>query len=210
MSSQATRSIWITSVSNSNHSANGRVGARDALERAHRLRPQGSGRKSAIFNGCEPVAFVMDFAASSAKAFPTKQTLEFDPTVWLFVVSERVGPSEIAKAVGSETAIIIKKPLHNRLRRILREIAIDVEEQVRPAPRVPASDIRASLESLKEPLTPRQIQIAQMIADGSSNKEIAKALGLSVGTVKVHLHHIFQALKISNRVQLAMHARTSA
>jgi len=152
----------------------------------------------------------MDIAASSAKRPAIKPTPEFDPTVWLFVVSEGLGQPHIAKAFRSDTPVTLKSPLHNRLRDVLREIAIEMEDQLRPPPPAPVRRIRAPLRSLKQPLTPRQIQIAKMISDGSSNKKIAKALGLSAGTVKVHLHRIFQTLNVSNRVQLAMRAKAGA
>lgn len=40
-------------------------------------------------------------------------------------------------------------------------------------------------------LTARQRQIVAVLAQGMSNKEIARMLGISDGTVKVHLHQIF-------------------
>jgi hypothetical protein len=45
---------------------------------------------------------------------------------------------------------------------------------------------------------------------GSSNKEIAHVLGLSEGTIKVHLHRIYQRIGVSNRTQwLSSHLRPS-
>ena len=41
-------------------------------------------------------------------------------------------------------------------------------------------------------LSPRQREIATLVARGLSNKEVARVLGLSEGTVKIHLHTIFQ------------------
>ena len=52
-------------------------------------------------------------------------------------------------------------------------------------------------------LTVRQRQIVALLNTGSSNKEIARALGLAEGTVKVHLHSIYQRVGVSNRLQLA-------
>ena len=51
-------------------------------------------------------------------------------------------------------------------------------------------------------LTGRQQQIAALVGHGLANKEIAERLRLSVGTVKVHLHAIFQKLGIRCRSQL--------
>jgi DNA-binding NarL/FixJ family response regulator len=57
-------------------------------------------------------------------------------------------------------------------------------------------------------LTLRQRQIVAMLKRGSSNKEIAQVLGLAEGTVKVHLHSIYQRIGVSNRRQLAAKAFT--
>ena len=39
----------------------------------------------------------------------------------------------------------------------------------------------------------------RLVAQGLSNKAIARQLNVSEGTIKVHLHHIFQKLEINNR-----------
>ncbi|MGD6841571.1 response regulator [Bacillus infantis] len=56
------------------------------------------------------------------------------------------------------------------------------------------------------PLTPRERDIARLIGRGKSNKEIAKELYLSVGTVKNHLTQILQKLDLRDRTQLAIFA----
>ncbi|MQP66326.1 hypothetical protein GE253_13360 [Niveispirillum sp. SYP-B3756] len=50
-------------------------------------------------------------------------------------------------------------------------------------------------------LTPRQREILVMIRQGRSNIEIAEALDLTVGTVKIHITAIFKALGVRNRTQ---------
>ncbi len=52
-------------------------------------------------------------------------------------------------------------------------------------------------------LTERERQIMRLVSEGLSNKEIGRRLNLADGTIKVHLHHIFQKLDISNRTVLA-------
>jgi len=51
--------------------------------------------------------------------------------------------------------------------------------------------------------TPRQRQIVLLAAEGLSNKEIARRLDISEGTVKAHLHNIFERLGLENRTSLA-------
>lgn len=54
------------------------------------------------------------------------------------------------------------------------------------------------------PLTPRQAQIARLIMEGLSNKEIAARLFLSTGTVKTYIVHIFCRTGANNRTDLAV------
>jgi two-component system nitrate/nitrite response regulator NarL len=52
-------------------------------------------------------------------------------------------------------------------------------------------------------LTDRERQIMRLVSEGLSNKEIGRRLKVADGTIKVHLHHIFRKLEISNRTILA-------
>ena len=49
--------------------------------------------------------------------------------------------------------------------------------------------------------TARQLQVLQLIAQGSTNEDIARALGISGNTAKQHTHAVFQALNVSSRSQ---------
>jgi two-component system, NarL family, response regulator len=50
-------------------------------------------------------------------------------------------------------------------------------------------------------LTPRQVEILEMVADGRTNKEVGAALGITEGTVKVQLNHMFRKLGVNNRTE---------
>ncbi len=56
-------------------------------------------------------------------------------------------------------------------------------------------------------LTPRERQIVRLLAQGRKNSEIAEALGISPGTVKVHLTHIFEKTGTRDRFELALLTR---
>jgi len=58
-------------------------------------------------------------------------------------------------------------------------------------------------------LTKRERQVIELIADGSTNKEIAQKLHLSTYTVKSHVHNILEKLSLHTRVQIAKHAHLS-
>ncbi len=55
-------------------------------------------------------------------------------------------------------------------------------------------------------LTPRELQVLQLICDGKSNREIAAALELSVNTVAVHRANIMNALGIHKTAELVVYA----
>jgi DNA-binding CsgD family transcriptional regulator len=52
-------------------------------------------------------------------------------------------------------------------------------------------------------LTPRQHQIADLVAQGYSNVNIAARLGLSANTIGVHIRNIYRKLKVHSRVELS-------
>lgn len=55
-------------------------------------------------------------------------------------------------------------------------------------------------------LSPREREILECIAQGASNKEIARSLAIAEPTVKIHVQHILRKLGLSSRVQAAVYA----
>ncbi|WP_449429283.1 LuxR C-terminal-related transcriptional regulator [Rhodanobacter umsongensis] len=62
-------------------------------------------------------------------------------------------------------------------------------------------------ERLRKLLTERQVDVLRLLSQGKPNKVIAHNLGISEGTVKIHLAAIFRALKVRNRVEAAVASR---
>jgi DNA-binding NarL/FixJ family response regulator len=56
--------------------------------------------------------------------------------------------------------------------------------------------------------TGRQVEVAKLAARGLPNKQIARELGISEGTVKLHMNSIFDRLSIRSRVMLAVRWRS--
>lgn len=59
---------------------------------------------------------------------------------------------------------------------------------------------------LMSPLTARELEVLNLIADGKSNKEICEALFVSINTVKTHVLRIYEKLDVQNRTQAAVRA----
>jgi two-component system nitrate/nitrite response regulator NarL len=72
-----------------------------------------------------------------------------------------------------------------------------------PSESIVSREEDASSENGLTALTERERQIMRLVSEGLSNKEIGRRLNITDGTIKVHLHNIFQKLEISNRTVLA-------
>jgi two-component system nitrate/nitrite response regulator NarL len=51
-------------------------------------------------------------------------------------------------------------------------------------------------------LTPRERQLVALITQGLPDKQVARQLGITEGTVKIHLHHIYEKLVVRTRTTL--------
>jgi LuxR family maltose regulon positive regulatory protein len=82
--------------------------------------------------------------------------------------------------------------------------AIDRESAPTPAARRGAA---ATVPGLVEPLSPRELEVLELLAAGRSNREIADQLVVALDTVKKHVSHILDKLGAGNRTQAVARAR---
>src|SRR3989338_3919481 len=76
---------------------------------------------------------------------------------------------------------------------MLRQHSVIIEE--------PEITDRRSLRTNEYGLTSRQMEVLRYMAAGMSNKEIAEAVHLAEGTVKIHVAAVYQTLRVSNRME---------
>ena len=69
------------------------------------------------------------------------------------------------------------------------------------------SDIPNPKSEIVEPLSPRELEVLQLIADGLTNKQIADRLYLSHHTIKVHTRNIYAKLDAHHRTEAVARAR---
>ncbi len=66
---------------------------------------------------------------------------------------------------------------------------------------LPAGDPEQLLESVQ--LTPREVEVVDLLGEGLSNKEIATRLEIAVHTVKSHVHNVLEKLALRSRLEVA-------
>jgi DNA-binding NarL/FixJ family response regulator len=91
--------------------------------------------------------------------------------------------------------------LHSGIRAVADGMVI-VDDEVADAV-MPHARARVDLI---EPLTPREQQVAQLLAGGLTNKEIAQRLGITEHTVKFHLNGLMRKLGVSTRTEAVVQA----
>lgn len=87
-------------------------------------------------------------------------------------------------------------------------------ERVRSGGRWSDPELRARAKELAEAfgssgraaLAPRERELIRYVRQGKRNREIAEALGVTEGTVKVYLHAVFEKVGVKNRTELAIRA----
>ena len=122
-----------------------------------------------------------------------------------------VRDSEVMEAVTlGVRGIVLKESspdvLIDCVRRVYRgEQWIERETVTRALQRV--LDRGSAERDARETLTPREIEIVRMVAQGLRNKVIAERLSISEGTVKVHLHNVYEKLGVDGRLELVLCAQ---
>jgi DNA-binding NarL/FixJ family response regulator len=111
-------------------------------------------------------------------------------------------------AAAGAYGVLLKDASPEILVRSLRQVADG--QRLLPLPSSAQEEARgheakaiAITENVLTVLTDRERQIMALVSEGLSNKEIGRRLNIADGTIKVHLHHVYQKLEISNRTVLA-------
>ena len=127
------------------------------------------------------------------------------------LLTAAVADEDVAEAVrlGARGLILKETPpeaLLDCVRRVYRgEQWLERETVTRAFQRV--LERESSSASASAVLTPRETEIVRMVAQGLRNKVIAERLSISEGTVKVHLHNIYEKFGIDGRLELLLIAK---
>jgi DNA-binding CsgD family transcriptional regulator len=83
-----------------------------------------------------------------------------------------------------------------------------VEEERSPSPGSASFTANGSPEPLLESLSERELEVLTLLASGRPNREVARDLFVSVGTVKTHTNNIYRKLGVRNRAEALTRARS--
>jgi DNA-binding NarL/FixJ family response regulator len=151
----------------------------------------------------KPTVIVMDCALPGTSGLAaTRQILEASPEQAILMLSMHSEETLVRQALDAGArGYVLKNALDLELPAAIRKVAagkLVLDPQVAR---------RAALKGERNGgLTPRELEILQLIVDGKSNKEIADQLNLSVNTVAVHRANIMDALGIHKAAELVVYA----
>jgi RNA polymerase sigma factor (sigma-70 family) len=139
----------------------------------------------------------------TAPEIPSIVNAENPSTRFVFFISSEVERELVMSTAADGYSVISKDVAPEILVQSLRQVAEGRRLLLLPTADQAVREQIAITESALAVLTDRERQIMRLVSEGLSNKEIGRRLNISDGTIKVHLHHIFQKLEISNRTVLA-------
>jgi len=127
----------------------------------------------------------------------------FSTRVVFFTAS--VEDSELVNsAAAGAYGVILKDAALEFLVKSLQQVADGQRLFPLPSSDQVSREQSAVWENALTELTDREHQVMCLVSEGLSNKEIGRRLNISDCTIKVHLHHIYEKLEISNRTALAV------
>ena len=151
----------------------------------------------------KPQVVVMDCALPGMNGLQaTRQIIEHLPGTAVLMLSMHTENTWVRQAIeAGARGYVLKNALDLELSAAIRKVAAG--ETVFD----PKVEQRSTLKGERNAaLTPRELEVLQMIVDGKSNKEIATALDLSANTIAVHRANIMNTLGIHKTAELVVYA----
>ena len=158
-----------------------------------------------MFREQRPDITVMDLQMGGMSGVDAIRAIRQEaPAAKVIVLTMYSGDEDIHQAVSAgASAYLFKNAISNDLIRVIREVHRSDEPVLSP-------DIRARLDERagRPRITPREVEILELISQGLRDKEIAEAVGISEKTVYVHVKNILAKLDAKDRtaaVRAAVH-----
>ena len=149
-----------------------------------------------LFKSCHPDVTLMDLRLRGMSGVEAiKAIRRIDPSARVVVLTMYQGDEDIYRALeAGATTYLLKDTLADDLIQVIRDVKAGKQPGVSP-------EVQARLaeRSVRPELTPRELEILQLISQGMQNKEIAASLGISEATAQVHVKNILAKLDVRHR-----------
>lgn len=171
------------------------VNGRDAIEKVESLKPD-----VILMDLVMPEMTGIEAIEKITASHPDARIL----VMTSFAADDKVFPSIKAGALG----YLLKDSDPEDLIRMIRQV---YRGELSIHPTIARKVIQELNRPVKEPLTPspiteREVEILQLLAQGMENKEIAARLVVQDATVRTHVSNILRKLQLANRVQATLYA----
>jgi DNA-binding NarL/FixJ family response regulator len=161
----------------------------------------------------KPDIVLMDIQLPNASGIEcTAQLKQLLPSVQIIMVTVYEDPERIFKALrAGACGYLLKRCTPEELLAAIHE----VRQGGAPMSREIARKVIASFQEplaasvAVEGLSPREGEILELVAQGFPNKEIASRVGLTDGTVRWHLQHVYHKLHVRSRTEAALKFRSA-
>jgi DNA-binding NarL/FixJ family response regulator len=155
---------------------------------------------------------VLDLRMPGLGGLDVLRSLEQDPKPCRTVLlTATISDEDVLEAVNRGAhGVVLKESSPESLIDCVRRVARGescLDEPLIARARTQTARRESTLKAVTEVLTPREIDIVRMIAQGLRNKPIADRLSISEGTVKIHLHNVYEKLQIDGRLALMLYAQ---
>lgn len=149
-----------------------------------------------LFQRVKPCVTLMDLQLGTMSGVEAIRAIRrYDARARIVVLTMFHGDEDIFRALeAGAVTYLLKDTLSDDLIRVVREVSAGKQPTFSP-------DVQARLSerAMRPNLTPREVQVIELISVGMRNKEIAAALAISEETVQVHVRNLLSKLKVQDR-----------
>lgn len=160
----------------------------------------------------QPLVLVLDLRLPRHGGLPVVRALAQQRILTRIVLlTPSISASEMTEAIGLGVKGVVLKEMTPRL------LVQSIRHVGRGATWFENGSVGAALEQmlrreagrqeLAQKLTRRELEVLRFVAGGLRNKEITARLAITEGTVKIHMHNIYEKLGMRDRLQLVLRAR---
>jgi DNA-binding NarL/FixJ family response regulator len=156
-----------------------------------------------------PAVILMDIAMPQLNGLEATRQLKKElPATKILMLSAHSDEAYIAKAIecGAVGFLLKQTSAHEVVRAINEVFAGRTWFEKARADENPRKQETAASRKHQEPLSPREAEVLQLVAEGKANKEMAVAMGIAIKTVEKHREHLMRKLDIHDTAGLTRYA----